>query len=191
MLQQDIDRLALLVVDQAQSVYRLDHLRLAGLLDDSFDPRIGMHAHPGLCSAAVARGVLALAMRVLRLFLWPHWDAADWLLGIVPERLCLPFSVPGARLLPPQDDHNVVALELIGPAYVAEMSDVSTGIGRAHWQFAIGVPPRERASHSLIGHHQCPPFADLSGPFFLPVLPSSTRHGWSRRTETRPLDVGF
>jgi hypothetical protein len=44
-------------------------------------------------------------------------------------------------LLTPENDHDIMVLELVGPADVAEMADVGTGVSAAHRQLAVGVLP--------------------------------------------------
>ncbi len=57
-----------------------------------------------------------------------------------------PLGRPGARLLAPQDDHDVVVLELTRPADVAEMGDVGTGTARTDWLPPARVLPSYGAS---------------------------------------------
>jgi hypothetical protein len=55
-------------------------------------------------------------------------NAPDWLRSVVPYRHGLLLGVPDTRLLAPQDNHDIVVLELVGPADVAEMGDFRTGM---------------------------------------------------------------
>src|SRR5712671_26196 len=102
-----------------------------------------MDPDPRLVAAPVAERVVPLAIGILRLPLGVRGDAADRLLGVVPDRHRPSLGIPGARLLAPQDDHDVVVLELIRPADVAEMGNVGAGTWRADQQPSTRVLPSE------------------------------------------------
>ena len=78
--------------------------------------------------------------------------------GVVPDRLRQSLCVPGAELLPTQDDHHIVVFKLTGPSDVSEVRDIDAGVLAAHRQSPIGALASEGATDPLVGHHQGPPF---------------------------------
>ena len=149
----DEDGLLPRAVDQPEPVDSLQHLGLARLIDHSLDAPVGVNPNIRFPPAAVAHGVGALAVRILRLPLGVRGKAADRPLGVVPDCHRPSLGIPGARLLAPQDDHDLVVLELIRPADVAEMGDVGTGTWRADWQAPISILTGEDAAHPLVRYH--------------------------------------
>ena len=87
-------------------------------------------------------------MRPLR----PWANPPDRLLRAVPDRHCPLFGILDHGLVPPEDDHCLVVLELFGPADVADMGDVRSAVPGADRQCTVLVLAGEGASHWPVGH---------------------------------------